>query len=220
MDRKTSCWAILLGSLLVGCATSKPHLASSDFPSAAKSIKTVGVVVAEARVVGLSAGGSLEVDIERTGLCLSQLEEAAVTSLRQRGFDAVLLAYDDEIRRLVTEYAPVQERLAGARDGRQPIETVPPMTYAQQVATSRALDAIAFVSVRFIIPSLGRHALSALGWGSSGESRARLALFDATGRPIYYQFLYEAKDNFSKTSGKTLERFCETLTAGIPQRSP
>jgi hypothetical protein len=198
-------------------------------PSAAQSVQTIGVVVVEARVIGISADGSLEVDIDKTARCLSEFEDAAVASLKQLGYDAVVLTYDDEIRRLVAEAAPVHDRLAAARNANQPIEGVRPLEFAKQVATARSVDAIAFATVRFYIPSFGRHALSALigrdllfklGFGRSGGSGARLALLDATGQPIYYNFLYEEKTNFSQTSGKTLERFCETLAAGLPRRAP
>lgn len=227
--------ALLIGALAAGCAAEKSYVTTSDFPEAGRAIRKVGVVVAEARLLDLSVGHvaagvtgahlvpEVSKNVEGSERCLPLAEAAAVRSLSDRGYEAVLFAYDEEIRTLVAEYAPVRERLAGAFLDKKPIEIVPPMPRAQQVAAARGVDAIAFVSVRDLVGSKGRKFLTALFYGSpavhvsGGRSEAELALLDAAGRPIYFDVLRE-EGNLDWSDDEDIVELCGKLTAGLARR--
>lgn len=230
MARATSCGtAVLLGALLVSCSAAPPYTKSKDFSEAAKGIKTVGVVIVEARAIEIAVGGSLTANIDKTEVCLAQLKASAVDSLKQKGLEAVLLEYDDEIRALLKEYYPVRSQLGAMWYRREPLGADVSLAGVQRVASSRHVDAVAFYSVRITMPSTGSQVMAALRLGgTTGESEGDLSLFNASGRAIYFQrsFRPYALSFDSKTAlGTTIKEgnipeFCDKLAAGLGVGSP
>lgn len=213
---------LLTGAFAAGCAAERSYVTTRDFPEAGRAIRKVGVVVAEARLLDVTVAAEVSKNIEGSERCLPLVEAAAVRSLSDRGYEAVPLAYDDEMRSLVAEYAQIRQRLVGAYADKKPIEIVPPLPRAQQVAAARGVDAIAFVSVRDLVGSKGRKFLSILLTGSiyqmsGGSSEAELALLDAAGRPIYFD-VWKLEGNLDWSDDEDIVEVCGKLTAGLPRQ--
>lgn len=237
MGRMTTGWAaILAAAFLVGCAAPRGGVGmkAPDFAGRAKGIRTIGVVVVEARVIEIGADGSESIAIEKTSRCLSRLESVGVDSLRRLGYDAVLLPYDEEIRRLTTEYFAAHQQIGAAISAGQPVGSTPPFEPVRAVATARGLDAIAVFKLRVTDPTVGRFVLRQMRHKRTGGlTQADVALLDGAGRVLYYRYFSEESDmGFSPFVSRdknafgflggpsTLVEVCERLTADLAQGGP
>lgn len=211
--------ATFFGALFSGCSTTQaiksPRLADAG-------VTRVGVVIAEARVIDLSAGGTLEVNLKETERCAPRVEAAAVRRLADLGYEAVPLGYDDEIREVVTAYLRARGRLVVLWAREESIDSAPAVPGAEKVAAARGVDAIAFVSSRIVDPTTKSViGLAFLGIKPKGELEVSLALVDAAGSVVYFNRRWES------TAGspwaypeKFYGRLCKELVEDLPGRRP
>ena len=213
-------FVLLMAGLAAGCASGKSSLKSQDIADRVESIKRVGVIVAEARIYNLGAGGSKEFNPDASERCEKCAESAALKSLVDRGYVAVLIPLDDDVRALLSDYAKARGDISTPFQSNQgKIEGVPLLACAPQTCAKNDVDGVVFVGAVDHVSTGGRKALlgamAVFGiTGGQGIAYADLSVVDRTGKLLYYD--QKSGTNYSLTDDSNVLKVYGELVAGLP----
>ena len=208
--------SLLLGSLMAGCSFSKFYHVSNDSKCQGPKFKKVGVVIAQAEIFNLSASGFASPNFEKSAQSMKLFESAVVNEFNRKGFLAVLLPVDDDLRALIKQYDNTRPNFQQEWD----IDTIPNLQATVPVLTRAGVDAIAIIWALDHISTAGRKALNVtsnvimffLGGGAvvlNGEAYGELALLDKSGKLAFFN-LKKGK-NYNLTEEESVSSFCSAL---------
>lgn len=221
MSRRAVPWvALLAAAIAAGCAGQTSYLKSDDFQERSGSLKKVGVMVAEARILHVHAGSESTPDDAASEVSAALSEAAVKQLLAERGYAVLTVARDDESRALLADYIRVRKDvLAAYSPGSGTIRGVPPLAGAAAVAARNGVDGIVFVGAWGDDAPAGRRivfgdmAVFRIFFGK-GTACADLSAIDRTGALIYYG--RESGDSCSLTEHDGVHKIFGDLVAGLP----
>lgn len=211
---------LILASLMTGCLSSRSYQPFMDYRSQAPKLKRIGVVIAQAEILNLGAGNDTWPDFEKSAQSKIFFESAVVNEFNRKGYAAVLLPIDDDLRALIKQYDNTRPNFQQDRD----IYTTPNLQSTVPVLTRADVDAIAIIWALDHISTAGRKALNVtsniilfiLGTGGvvlNGETYCELALLDKSGKLIFFK-LKKGK-NYNLTEEDSVSRICSELVSDL-----
>ena len=223
-------FSLVLGSLIAGCSSSTSYHVSKDYRSQAPKLKKVGVVIAQTEILNLGLGNYTWPDFEKSAQSKKFFESAAVMEFNRKGYAAVLLPIDDDLRALIKQYDNTRPYILYlystniitgnpmAKGDKGEFDTIPSLKSTVPVLTRAGVDAIAIIWASSQISTSGRTALSITTavFGvvvPHGKTYGELALLDKSGKIVFFK-LKKGK-NYNLTEEDSVSRICSELVSDL-----
>jgi len=236
MRSKRMIAALMLVVFLAGCSTPAPgpkvYQVSPDFGNQASELKKLGVVI-DAHVYTLCFPELCIFRRREDGPLSTQatknFEVALVQELTAEGVPAVVLPLDDDAQTLVKQYKDARGQVDWPFRGK-PVAGLEPLTGAASLASKAGVDGIVIVSgnkleitgvykgvfeVSYVVSVADVFALMARSgsmssgdWNHEPHYNADFAMFDKTGKILFYDRNYidiTNADDVSKSSAAFLD---------------
>lgn len=207
---------IVTAILGAGCAAEKSSLTSTDFPDRVGGVRKVGIVVAEAQIINLTASGGTSFNPKASERCGTCAAAATQQLLSGRGYQVVVIPLDDDTRPLLAAYTSVRGSIFmpfPSNQGR--IEGLAPLAGIPAACAKIGVDALVFLGARDHVSTKGRTVLMLLGGGGGhGIAYADLAAVDSSGKIIFYDRKFGTGYTLANDEG--VREIFDELVAGLP----
>jgi hypothetical protein len=216
MNAKMVFFSLLLGSLMAGCSSSKSYHVSKDYKGQAPTLRKVGVVIAQAEIRNLSLSGYRYAlpDIDKSAQSKKFFESAIVNEFNRKGYSAVLLAIDDDLRALINQYDNTRPNIHQDWD----IDTIPNLPSTVPVITRADVDAVAIIWALDNISTNARKTMNIVSWvllqpTPGGKYFGELLLLDKSGKRLFYNL--KTGTEYNLTEEDDVSRICSELVSDL-----
>ena len=206
-------FSLVLGYLLAGCSSVSYHV-SNDYKGQAPTLRKIGVVIAHTEILNLSVFGYALPDYEKSAQSQKLFESAAVNEFNQKGYSAVLLTIDDDLRALIKEYNNARPNIHQDWD----IDTLPNLPSTVPVITRADVDAVAIIWVLDNISTNARKTMNIVSWvlllpQPGGKYFGELLLLDRSGKRLFYNM--KTGTEYNLTEEDDVSRICAELVSDL-----